>query len=321
MQRTSPRVPPPRFPPSLQPLPPRRSLPPFLGRLRRQHFRLLAPLNSQHLGGFLPTVSQSEPDWRAASPAVPLAHPPPASRRRSKSLCRLSRSLQDHSPVLFPKPRFCSPGYPALSEVRGPRNHPQLWPFNPESPDGPCSKTRALLRCLLALLPEPSASGPRLRWIHCQSCSSGPATQRGSQERWSMADQRARTLFEWAWQHPQASRRLTHVGPRLRSEAAFAFHLRVLAHMLRVPPWVRLPLTLRWLRPDFRHELCPAPPAHMPIAFGPPPPQPLVPKRPAVSEADSERQLDLGTKARCSLCARLLQVRAHRGGDLGLCPP
>lgn len=194
VQRTSPRVPPPRFPPSLQPLPPRRSLPPFLGRLRRQHFRLLAPLNSQHLGGFLPTVSQSEPDWRAASPAVPLAHPPPASRRRSKSLCRLSRSLQDHSPVLFPKPRFCSPGYPALSEVRGPRNHPQLWPFNPESPDGPCSKTRALLRCLLALLPEPSASGPRLRWIHCQSCSSGPATQRGSQERWSMADQRARTL-------------------------------------------------------------------------------------------------------------------------------
>nr|XP_025867176.1 structure-specific endonuclease subunit SLX1 [Vulpes vulpes] len=34
--------------------------------------------------------------------------------------------------------------------------------------------------------------------------------------------------FEWAWQHPRASRRLAHVGPRLRSEAAFAFHLRVL---------------------------------------------------------------------------------------------
>lgn len=117
--------------------------------------------------------------------------------------------------------------------------------------------------------------------------------------------------FEWAWQHPQASRRLTHVGPRLRSEASFTFHLRVLAQMLRVPPWVRLPLTVRWLRPDFRHELCPAPPPHMPIAFGPPPPQPLVPKRPAASEADSERRLDLGAKASCTLCARMLQVRAE----------
>lgn len=96
--------------------------------------------------------------------------------------------------MLFPKPTFCSPGYPALSEVRGPRNHPQLWIFIPESPDGTCSKTRALLRCLPALLPEPSASGPRLRGIHCQSCSSGPATQRRSQKRWRLEDQRARTM-------------------------------------------------------------------------------------------------------------------------------
>lgn len=113
--------------------------------------------------------------------------------------------------------------------------------------------------------------------------------------------------FEWAWQHPHASRRLTHVGPRLRSEASFAFHLRVLAHMLRAPPWLRLPLTLRWLRPDFRQELSPAPPPHMPIAFGPPPPQPSVPKRLTASEADSERPLDLDAKASCMLCARLLQ--------------
>ncbi|VCW70569.1 unnamed protein product [Gulo gulo] len=84
--------------------------------------------------------------------------------------------------------------------------------------------------------------------------------------------------FEWAWQHPHASRRLTHVGPRLRSEAAFAFHLRVLAHMLRAPPWVRLPLTVRWVRADFRRELCPPPPPHMPLAFGPPPPRASAPR-------------------------------------------
>lgn len=194
MNRTSPLVPPPRLPPSLQPLPPRRPLPPFLGRPRRQHFRLPARLNSQHLGSSLPAVSQSEPGWRAAGRAAPFAHPPPASRRRTKSLCRFSRNLQDHPPVLFPKATFCSPGYPALSEVRGPKNHPQLWTFNRESPDGTCSKTGALLRSLPALLSEPSASGPCLRGIHCQSCSSGPATQRGSQKRWRLADQRARTL-------------------------------------------------------------------------------------------------------------------------------
>lgn len=119
--------------------------------------------------------------------------------------------------------------------------------------------------------------------------------------------------FEWAWQHPQASRRLTHVGPRLRGEAAFAFHLRVLAHMLRAPPWARLPLTVRWLRPDFRRDLCPAPPPHMPIAFGPPPARPSVQKRLAVREADDEPQPDPGAPSSCSLCARALQVGALGG--------
>lgn len=106
--------------------------------------------------------------------------------------------------------------------------------------------------------------------------------------------------FEWAWQHPHASRRLAHVGPRQRGEATFAFHLRVLAHMLRAPPWARLPLTLRWLRPDFRRELCPPPPPHVPLAFGPPPP-----RRRADPAAHPARTPD--TETRCSLCARALQ--------------
>ncbi|KAM6155903.1 structure-specific endonuclease subunit SLX1 [Rhynchocyon petersi] len=109
--------------------------------------------------------------------------------------------------------------------------------------------------------------------------------------------------FEWAWQHPHASRRLSHVGRRARSEAVFAFHLRVLAHMLRAPPWVRLPLTLRWLRQDFQQDLSPPPPPHMPLAFGPPPP--CVPRRGAVPGADSKSELD--TEACCALCANTLQ--------------
>lgn len=99
-----------------------------------------------------------------------------------------------HPPVLFPKPTFAVLATQPFPRSEVPETAPQLWTFNPESPDETCSKTRALLRCLPALLPEPSASGPRLRGIHCQSCSSGPATQRRSQKRWRLEDQRARTL-------------------------------------------------------------------------------------------------------------------------------
>ncbi|XP_036135945.1 structure-specific endonuclease subunit SLX1 [Molossus molossus] len=113
--------------------------------------------------------------------------------------------------------------------------------------------------------------------------------------------------FEWAWQHPQASRRLAHVAPRLRSEATFAFHLRVLAHMLRAPPWARLPLTLRWLRADFRQELCPPPPPHVPLAFGPLPPRILTSRRRANPCADAESQPDQDSEAPCTLCTRSLQ--------------
>ncbi|XP_050808362.1 structure-specific endonuclease subunit SLX1 [Gopherus flavomarginatus] len=76
--------------------------------------------------------------------------------------------------------------------------------------------------------------------------------------------------FEWAWQHPHTSRRLCHVSRRARRETRFDFHLRVLAHMLRVAPWCRLPLTVRWLEPGYRRDFPPAlqPPLHMPLAFG-----------------------------------------------------
>ncbi|KAK2498308.1 hypothetical protein MC885_001440 [Smutsia gigantea] len=113
--------------------------------------------------------------------------------------------------------------------------------------------------------------------------------------------------FEWAWQHPHASRRLAHVGPRLRAEAAFAFHLRVLAHMLCAPPWARLPLTLRWLRADFCRDLCPPPPPHVPLAFGPLPPRASAPRRPAVTFADTESEPAQAPEARCALCGRVLQ--------------
>lgn len=76
--------------------------------------------------------------------------------------------------------------------------------------------------------------------------------------------------FEWAWQHPEISRRLRHVPRKKSGQRSFDFHLTVLSEMLRVGPWSRLPLTIRWLAPDFAKEF-PAdrcPPFHMPLVYG-----------------------------------------------------
>ncbi|XP_030759067.1 structure-specific endonuclease subunit slx1 isoform X2 [Sitophilus oryzae] len=57
--------------------------------------------------------------------------------------------------------------------------------------------------------------------------------------------------FEWAWQHPHVSRRLHGVTKKKPREKVYDFHLRVLAEMLQVGPWNRLPLTIRWLNDEF----------------------------------------------------------------------
>ncbi|XP_077532785.1 structure-specific endonuclease subunit SLX1 isoform X1 [Haemaphysalis longicornis] len=77
--------------------------------------------------------------------------------------------------------------------------------------------------------------------------------------------------FEWAWQHPERSRRLGHVGQKLRKETRFAYLFRVVSHMLRAVPWVRLPLTIQWLIEDYQIDFQPdfSPPLHMAIAVGP----------------------------------------------------
>lgn len=78
--------------------------------------------------------------------------------------------------------------------------------------------------------------------------------------------------FEWAWQHPQRSRRLNSVPGKKKSENLFAFHIRLLGEMLLSGPWCRLPLTVRWLRPELKGsvDFSPdrSPPMHMPIVYG-----------------------------------------------------
>ncbi|XP_014749235.1 PREDICTED: structure-specific endonuclease subunit SLX1-like [Sturnus vulgaris] len=78
--------------------------------------------------------------------------------------------------------------------------------------------------------------------------------------------------FEWAWQHPNASRRLLAPPPRLPREQPISFQLRLLPRLLRAPPWSRLPLRLRWLRPQ-RPRLELAPPPHVVEEEGAGPPR------------------------------------------------
>lgn len=60
--------------------------------------------------------------------------------------------------------------------------------------------------------------------------------------------------FEWAWQNPKESRRLKHsteLARKLPRETNFNYNFRILTEMLRIGPWNRLPLIVRWLAHDF----------------------------------------------------------------------
>ncbi|GFO00320.1 structure-specific endonuclease subunit slx1 homolog [Plakobranchus ocellatus] len=77
--------------------------------------------------------------------------------------------------------------------------------------------------------------------------------------------------FEWAWQHPEKSRRLRDVPRKTRKETAFQYRWRVVCNMLRTAPWSRLGLNVRWLKQEYRLDYPDGlePPLHMPIVFGP----------------------------------------------------
>ena len=77
--------------------------------------------------------------------------------------------------------------------------------------------------------------------------------------------------FEWAWQHPQRSRRLNHLPQKKKKENLFQHHINILSNMLNLGPWNRLPLNVRWLTPEVKGniDLINAPPMHMSISYGP----------------------------------------------------
>ncbi|KAM4611513.1 structure-specific endonuclease subunit SLX1 isoform 2-T2 [Polymixia lowei] len=107
--------------------------------------------------------------------------------------------------------------------------------------------------------------------------------------------------FEWAWQHPHSSRRLSHISRRSRKESSLQFHWRVVSNMLRVPPWSRLPLTARWLQQQYKMDFEPnlQPPLHVPIAFG----SVRAKKQPQPNQSVEGVEEENGTE-RCLLCRR-----------------
>ncbi|XP_077597681.1 structure-specific endonuclease subunit SLX1 [Stigmatopora nigra] len=108
----------------------------------------------------------------------------------------------------------------------------------------------------------------------------------------------AALTFEWAWQNPHVSRRLAHVSRRARNESSLRFHWRVVCNMLRATPWCRLPLTVRWLKPDYKLDFEPTlrPPPHVPVVLG------------AVATKKSTPGEDPGDAGVCLVCQTPVQA-------------
>ncbi|XP_064094693.1 structure-specific endonuclease subunit slx1-like [Macrobrachium nipponense] len=118
--------------------------------------------------------------------------------------------------------------------------------------------------------------------------------------------------FEWAWQHPEKSRRLRSVDRKKSSEKKFDYLIKVLATMLRTKPWARLPLTIRWLKQEYMKEFPVGmeAPLHMPMAYGPVKPQKVSSPQKQASSVNSSQE----TFSTCILCEELI-----RSSDLMRC--
>ncbi|XP_046819498.1 structure-specific endonuclease subunit slx1 isoform X1 [Vespa crabro] len=111
--------------------------------------------------------------------------------------------------------------------------------------------------------------------------------------------------FEWAWQHPHVSRRLRHVSKKKSTQKTIEFYLMVLSEMLKVGPWCRLPLTIRWLDDDFAQTYSTSfsPPLHMPICYGKVIPRKVTKRSPRKEKAiESQMEEDYIPVLLCSIC-------------------
>ena len=126
--------------------------------------------------------------------------------------------------------------------------------------------------------------------------------------------------FEWAWQHPDKSRRLRHLTKKRTKETAFQYRFRIVSNMLRTGPWNRLALTVRWLKQEYKQDFLPdlVPPLHMAIAYG------LVKSKKVKGNSQDGRAPEEGSNSqavsddldfsqssrhpRCAICVKRIQV-------------
>ena len=95
--------------------------------------------------------------------------------------------------------------------------------------------------------------------------------------------------FEWAWQNPKISVRLKmYDWQKRKTENGVQYQIRVLERMLNIAPWNKLPLTVQWLRSEYKVPL--VPPLHMPIAQGP------------IEEPSEMEETDQSRETSCAVC-------------------
>ncbi|XP_031836532.1 structure-specific endonuclease subunit SLX1 isoform X2 [Nomia melanderi] len=114
--------------------------------------------------------------------------------------------------------------------------------------------------------------------------------------------------FEWAWQHPHISRRLRHLPQKRSQQKTFKFCLTVLTEMLKVGPWCRLPLIIRWLDYEFFKEYSTyiSAPMHMPVCCGKVISQKI---KKSQNNIDNETEILDDFTIFCSICGLFVEQR------------
>lgn len=118
--------------------------------------------------------------------------------------------------------------------------------------------------------------------------------------------------FEWALQQPKVSRRLKNnvsIMKKIQKETFFDYTFRIITEMLRIGPWNRLPLKIRWLDFDYKKEfsLDRHPPQHMRTFAGS-----IIQENKSRKNTSKEVASEVYVSCFCILCLNYIDVEVSR---------
>lgn len=118
--------------------------------------------------------------------------------------------------------------------------------------------------------------------------------------------------FEWALQQPKISRRLkdnVSIMKKIQKETFFDYTFRVITEMLRIGPWNRLPLKIRWLDSDYKKEfaLDRLPPKHMRTLEGS-----IIQEKKTRKKKGEKEEAEEYVSCFCTLCLNYIDVEVSR---------